>query len=181
MINSGGHKLFLLKQTRRLVHMLERMRSGSCTVIQISHFRSAKEAVVKHSLYRFTNCSGTTLIFLSNIQAVPEVRGRSKEGGADLWPLKNGLWHTLLFYSPRQQPLWRPHDSPGHVMLVQMWGGKNIGRKEVFSERLEEEQGLGSREGGGGDTENKQMHQPTKRRRRGVVTKIALFLFWLLH
>lgn len=84
MINSGGHKLFLLKQTRRLVHMLERMRSGSCTVIQISHFRSAKEAVLKHSLYRFTNCSGTTLIFLSNIQAVPEVRGRSKEGGADL-------------------------------------------------------------------------------------------------
>lgn len=36
-------------------------------------------------------------------------------------------------------------------MLVQMWRGeKNIGRKEVFSERLEEEQGPGEVVVGGG-------------------------------
>lgn len=49
-------------------------------------------------------------------------------------------------------------------MLLQMLGGKKKiikGRKEVFSERLEGEQGLG------GDMENKQTRQQTARRGGG--------------
>lgn len=53
---------------------------------------------------------------------------------------------------------------PGRVMLLQMWRegwGVIKGRKEVFSERLEGEQGLG------GDMENKRTHQQTARRGGG--------------
>lgn len=53
---------------------------------------------------------------------------------------------------------------------------KNIGRKEVFSERLEEEQGLGE----GGEYGEQAKVSADQRRSLGV-TKIALFLFWLLH
>lgn len=66
----------------------------------------------------------------------------------------------------------RPRDAAADV---ERRGEKIIkGRKEVFSERLEGEQGLG------GDMENKQTRQQTAGRGGGV-TKLALFLFWLLH
>lgn len=67
---------------------------------------------------------------------------------------------------------------PGRVILLQMCvereGGLKKEEKTVFSERLEGEQGLGD------DMENKQTRQQTVQ--RGVeVTKLSLFLFWLLH
>lgn len=48
------------------------------------------------------------------------------------------------------------------------------GRKEVFGERSEGKHGLGD------DMEDKHMRQQTSGSGVGV-TKLALFLFWLLH